>query len=632
MTCFDIIFPINLGPLTYRCPDSLQHMAEPGMIVSAPLKKSMAMGIIYQRNTTPPAGSLKDIAQIHGTTPVFSTAILKLIAWMSEYYLAPEGLVLKQSFPKEIFTKTKRRKSEEPFAAEILSLIDLSDDDQSELRSVISQKHYQTSLLYAPSVIHEYSAAASMLRSHSNVIVLFPEISQAELFYQAIKNEHGERVCIFHSDMAAGRRSESIDGIISGKHDIIIGTRIALFAPVQKLSLIMVIHEQSSSYKLEEGIRLNVRDIAVMRGFLENIPVILMSPAPSIDSWFNAQTGKYNLIRLQTKALMPVIRIADLRFGKKRGAYLSTAVIDKARRSLQKNGRILFIINRRGHATFLLCADCGNTESCPDCCIPLVLHKDRNLLECHYCARTLTVPDVCSKCGSPTIEQLGAGTQRIEEDLRDLFNIEPVRFDSDSASKKTEIQGLLKSIATNEPRIIVGTKMLTKRLNPNGSFSLAALLNVDSSLNIPDFRAREKTYQEIISVRDLVAAKGEVIVQTRFPQDPLFRHLRDDNYDAFAAEELAMRAALNFPPYSKLLNILVYGNTDLAEKIMKIIGESAEPVEILGPTEKKTKKGIEYSFLLKHVERKVLHAAARAVVKRFKNAKDIEIRIDADPY
>ena len=224
---------------------------------------------------------------------------------MSEYYLAPEGLVLKQSFPKEIFTKTKRRKSEEPFAPEILSLIDLSDGDQSELRSVISQKHYQTSLLYAPSVIHEYSAAASMLRSHSNVIVLFPEISQAELFYQAIKNEHGERVCIFHSDMAAGRRSESIDGIISGKHDIIIGTRIALFAPVQKLSLIMVIHEHSSSYKLEEGIRLNVRDIAVMRGFLEKIPVILMSPAPSIDSWFNAQTGKYNLIRLQTKALTP---------------------------------------------------------------------------------------------------------------------------------------------------------------------------------------------------------------------------------------------------------------------------------------------------------------------------------------
>ena len=195
-----------------------------------------------------------------------------------------------------------------------------------------------------------------------------------------------------------------------------------------------------------------------------------------------------------------------------------------------------------------------------------MLHKDRNLLECHYCARSLAVPDVCSKCGSPNIEQLGAGTQRIEEDLRDLFNMEPVRFDSDSASKKTEIQGLLKSIATDEPRIIVGTKMLTKRLNPNGNFSLAALLNVDSSLNIPDFRAREKTYQEIISVRDLVAAKGEVIVQTRFPQDSLFRHLRDDNYDAFAAEELAMRAALNFPPYSKLLNILVYGNTDLAGK------------------------------------------------------------------
>lgn len=602
------------------------------MIVSAPLKKSMAKGLIYRINTIPPAGRLKDITEIHGSTPVYSAAALKLIAWMSEYFLAPEGLVLKQSFPREIFKKTKRRNTDEPTSAEMAPLIDLPEGDLSELQAAVGQKHYQTSLLFTPTVIHEYSAAASMLRSRSSVIVLFPEISQAELFYQAIRAEYGERACILHSDMAAGRRSESIDSIITGKHDIIIGTRMALFAPVKELSLIMVIDEHSSSHKSEEGIRLNVRDTAVMRGYLEGVPVLLMSPSPSMDSWFNAQSGKYNLIRLKTTAPTPAIRLADLRFGKKRRAYLSDTVIDRARRVLQKNGRILFIINRRGHSTFLHCADCNNTASCPDCGIPLVLHKDRNLLACHYCAKSLSVPDVCSKCSSPNIEQLGAGTQRIEEDLRDLFNIDPLRFDSDSAGKKTEIEGLLKNIATDDARIIVGTKMLTKRLNPNNSFSLAALLNVDNSLNIPDFRAREKTYQEIVAVRDLVSAKGEVIVQTRFPQDPMFRHLRDNNYEAFVTEELAMRAALQFPPYSKMLNILVYGNAELADKIMKIIRESKEPVEILGPTEKKTRKGIEHSFLLKHAERKVLHAAARAVVSRFKNTRDIEIRIDAAPY
>ena len=632
MTCVDLIFPINLGPLTYRCPDNLLHQAEPGMLVSAPLKKSMATGLIYRINTAPPAGRLKDIAEIHGSMPVYNAATLKLVAWMSEYFLAPEGLVLKQSFPKEIFAKTKRRRSEEPLSAEMATLIDLPDADLSGLQAAIGQKLYRTTLLFAPSVIHEYSAAASILRSRSSVIVLFPEIAQAELFYQAIRAGHGERACILHSDMAAGRRSESIDSIIAGKHDIIIGTRMALFAPVRNLSLIVVIDEHSSSHKSEEGIRLNVRDTAVMRGYLEGIPVLLMSPAPSMDSWFNAQSGKYNLIRLKTATPTPAIKIADLRFGKKRRSYLSDTVIDRARRVLQKNGRILFIINRRGHSTFLLCADCNNTAACPDCGIPLVLHKDRNLLACHYCAKTLAVPDVCSKCSSPNIEQLGAGTQRIEEDLKELFNREPLRFDSDSAGKKTEIEGLLKDIATDEHQIIVSTKLLTKRLNPNGAFSLAAVLNVDSSLNIPDFRAREKTYQEITSVRDLVTARGEVIIQTRLPQDSMFRHLRENNYDAFAAEELAMRAALQFPPYSKMLNILAYGNADLAERIVKIIRESKEPVEILGPTEKKMKKGIEHSFLLKHPERKVLHAAARAVINRFRNAKDVEIRIDADPY
>ncbi len=632
MTCLDIIFPINLGPLTYRCPDSLKHLAEPGMLVSVPLKKSMTTGLIYKINTAPPAGRLKDIAEIKGSRPVYSAAALKLIAWMSEYFLAPEGLILKQSFPREIFTKTKRRRSAEPLSTEIAPLIDLPDGDLSGLQAAISPKHYQTTLLHTPTVIHEYSAAAAMIRSHCNIIILFPEIAQAELFYRAIRVEHGERVCILHSAMSAGRRSENIDTIIDGKHDIIIGTRMALFAPVRDLSLILVIDEHSSSHKSEEGIRLNVRDTAVMRGYLEGVPVMLMSPAPSMDSWFNAQSGKYDLIRLKAASPTPAIRLADLRFGKKRRAYLSDAVIDRARRVLQKNGRILFIINRRGHSTFLHCADCNNTASCPDCGIPLVLHKDRNLLACHYCAKSLAVPDVCSKCSSPNIEQLGAGTQRIEEDLKELFNMEPLRFDSDSAGRKTEIGDLLKNIATDEHKIIVGTKMLTKRLKPNGIFSLAAVLNADSSLNTPDFRAREKTYQEIVAVRDLVAAKGEVIVQTRFPQDSMFKHLRDNNYDAFAAEELAMRAALQFPPYAKMLNILAYGNADLAEKIMKIIRESKEPVEILGPTEKKTKKGIEHSFLLKHAERKVLHAAARAVVQRFKNAKDVEIRIDADPY
>jgi primosomal protein N' (replication factor Y) len=175
--------------------------------------------------------------------------------------------------------------------------------------------------------------------------------------------------------------------------------------------------------------------------------------------------------------------------------------------------------------------------------------------------------------------------------------------------------------------------MMTKRIGASGAFSMAAILTVDNSLNTPDFRAREKTFREITDVLDLVAPRGEVLIQTRLPQEPLFKYFRDNDYEAFAAEELSLRKALNFPPYSRLLNILVYGSPHVPEQIRKTIHDSFKNIEVLGPIEKKTKKGImESSLLLKSQNRRALHAAARTVLEQYKNAKDVEIRIDVDPY
>jgi primosomal protein N' (replication factor Y) len=432
--------------------------------------------------------------------------------------------------------------------------------------------------------------------------------------------------------MPAGKRSVTIDGIISGRHDIVIGTRTALLAPLKKLSFMMVLHEHSSSYKIEEGVRFNTRDVAVMRGFIEKIPVMLTSPVPSIDSWFNAQSGKYRPLALEPTVQRPKIKIVDMRFSKKVKPYLSKALVDAAKKYLQKAERIMFVINRRGHSTMLLCAECGSTEKCTACGIPLVLHKDRNLVRCHYCGKSRSVPESCSTCKSPNLSLLGAGTQKIEEDMRELFGMEPLRFDSDRAKRKTAIRQLVDEAALDASKIMVGTKMMTKRIGPSGSFSLAGMLTIDSSLNTPDFRAREKTYREITDLLDLVGPRGEIIIQTRFPQDPLFKCIRDNDYETFAREELTVRKAMNFPPYSRLLNILVSGNAPASEKILKIVHEAAQYIEVLGPMEKKTKKGaIESSLLLKSRDRKALHAAARSVLETFRNAKDIEIRIDVDP-
>jgi primosomal protein N' (replication factor Y) len=491
---------------------------------------------------------------------------------------------------------------------------------------------YRTTLLHASSLLHEISATAALLRRARNALILFPEIIGADRFFASIR-DMGDRACILHSDMAAGKRSAAIEGILSGRHDIVIGTRTALAAPVRKPELIIVMHEQSGTYKLEDGIRFNIRDCAIMRGFLEKIPVLLTSSAPSMESWANALTGKYHLRDMRSGMPPPKIRTVDMRFSKKVRPYLSASVTDAVRSSLRKEEKVVFVINRRGHSTMVHCEECGNTDRCAGCGIPLVLHKDGNTMQCHYCGSGTAVPEVCGKCGNPRLELLGAGTQKLEEDVRELFGAGTVRFDRDKTGRKSVVREILDRGDAGAARIVVATKIVSRLLGGTGRFGLAAFLNPDISLNIPDFRAREKAYQEIMAIRDLLKPSGEMLLQTRNPQDSLFRFLRDNDYASFAAEELLMRKTLGFPPYVKMMDVVISGNGNLPEKAVHLIRLSSGEIEILGPIEKKTKKGkTEHSILIRHPQRTVLHAAARSLRDRLGKTKGAEIRVDVDPY
>ena len=631
MPFVDILFPLSLGPLTYRCPDALKEVAEPGMIVSAPLKKNIAMGVLLMKTSAAPPGHVKDIAEVHGTRPLFSKPMMKLLMWMSDYYLAPSGIILKQAAPKELLVRVKPKKAAEDFTIDPYDLLPVTEPDIRMCSHALGTQSFQSTLLHASSSLQEMSLAASLIRTTGSVLVLFPEIIAANRFFRTMQ-DLGDRACILHSDMPAGKRSEAIQGIVSGKHDIVIGTRTALFAPLLNLKLIILMHEQSGSYKLEDGIRFNARDCAVMRGFLEKIPVLLTSSAPSMESWSNAVTGRYRLLDMRSAVKTPKIRTIDMRFTKKTRPYLSSSVIEASKRSLQKNEKVLFLINRRGHSTMLHCAECGNTERCAGCGIPLVLHRDGNTMQCHYCGSSMAVPETCNKCRSSRLELLGAGTQKIEEDMRELFGVGTVRFDSDKVTRKATERDMLAHASKDATRMLVGTKILTRILGGTAQFGLAAILNPDISLNKPDFRAREKAFQEIVAVRDLVRPSGEMLLQTRLPHDPLFKYLRDDDFQAFAAEELSLRKALHFPPYSKMMDIVISGNGILSEKAVQVITLSSREIEILGPTERMTKKGrTEYSILMKHPKRKVLHAAARLLLEKIGQIKDAEIRIDVDP-
>lgn len=633
MPYVDVVFPVSLGPLTYNCPSELARIARPGMIVSAPLKNRMTRGVLWSVGSAPPPGPVKDLAEVHGTTPVLGQGLMKLLRWMADYYLAQEGTILKQTVPKEIFAAAKRSRKvigEGP-SDSVAGLYDLPDEDVSDVIEALEERRYHTFLMHAASSTYEYSFVRTLLGAGvRNVLVVLPEISRANRLSVALAERFGDRVCLFHGDVAAGRRSASVRKIIEGACDIIVGTGLALFAPMRQVSLIVVLHEHGSSYKREEGVRYSIRDAAVMRGYMEKCPVVLSSVSPSVDSYFNALSGKYSLIKPLQNSGRPRTRTVDMKFEKKASPGISRTVLDISRSRLGQGKKIMFVMNRRGHSTLLLCTDCGHSEACPSCHIPMVLHKKEEVLKCHYCGITRDIPVKCGRCGGHNLKLLGYGTQKVQEEITRFLGTEAVRFDSDQLKKDSEIAGTLRDIAGGSTKVIVGTRMMTRRLGGE-KFGLAAILNIDASLNIPNFRASENAYMELLSIEEFLEPGGLMIIQTRFPHNPIFRYLRENDYASFVREELSMRKTLHYPPYSKLLKITFSGEVDLPE-VEKMMGAAADNVDLLGPVVEKGRKGLDQvAFLLKSGDKKLLRSAARKIMESCLKAKGLKVLVDVDP-
>jgi primosomal protein N' (replication factor Y) (superfamily II helicase) len=633
MHYFDVLFPINLGPLTYTCDEATAELVSPGMVVEAPLRNKLTRGIMLERNIFPPKGTLKEFRLPPGKSALLGKSLLKLIKWMSDYYIVPEGMVLKQTIPPEFFTSVKARRTRQKEAVDAAAdFIDIGPEQMRDIESAVKAGTYSGLLLHSPSVLYEYSITLKLLEASSNIIVLLPDTGQANLLYSAARELQPERVCLLHGELSSGKRSENIEGILSGKYNIVIGTRAALFAPMKKISLIVVLNEHSSSYKMEDALRYNIRDVAVMRAFIEKAAVLLSSVTPSFDSYFNALTGKYRIIS-PSQLPRPVIKIADMQFEKKVKPDFSQRLYEAARKHIRKNNRIIFVVNRRGYSSLLICNECRLIIKCSSCDIPMSMHKNRSTLKCRYCSRTQPVPETCPGCKGHNFELLGSGTERFQESIEELFEKATMRFDGDTVRTKSEKEDLARMLSGDYSRIIIGTRMLTGRLTLSEKYSMAAVLNIDAALNLPDFRAMEKGYQELASIVDLVDPAGEVLIQTRFSKIPLFSRLCDSDYDSFVKEELSMRRSLGFPPYMKLLKISFSGLQGMADTIMKIIRNADSKIEILGPVEERSRRGAKsLSFLLKASDRKALNKAARKVLNSIDLPKKSVIRVDVDPF
>jgi len=409
-------------------------------------------------------------------------------------------------------------------------------------------------------------AARKVIERGQSVLVLTPEIALTGASLAYFRGFFGELVTVIHSAMTERERLESWHGIRQGKYRVVVGPRSALFAPLVKPGLIIVDEEHDSSYKqVDPSPRFHGRDAAIMRARLNRIPVILGSASPSLESYHNARTGKYELITLSERpagAVLPRVTVVDMSTQRLHGdtPYLSFVLKKEIDRRLDADQQTILFLNRRGYSPQLKCAECGHVPICPNCEIKLTFHKARHSLICHYCGHAEPGYHACAKCNSSKFLYPGAGTQKVEEHVARLFEHGRVlRFDSDTASGRMNAHQLLHEFAARRYNLLLGTQMVTKGLDLPG-VTLVGVLSADLGIDLPDFRAGEKTFARLLQVAGRSGRgshPGDVFIQTYYPESEVIRDAARQDYVAFFEREIESRRAHNFPPFGRLVRFVL---------------------------------------------------------------------------
>jgi len=429
-------------------------------------------------------------------------------------------------------------------------------------------------------------AIARSLQQGKGAIVLVPEISLTPQTVERFKARFSSGpmqtlVAVLHSHLSAGERHDEWHKIRQGRARIVIGARSAVFAPVDPLGLIIVDEEHEHSYKQEESPRYHARDVAVVRGRMEDAVVVLGSATPSMESFYNAQKGKYRLLEMPIRAdhkKMPIVRVVDMRqvARQEKGTPILSPQLKEAIHSrLDRREQTLLFLNRRGFATSLQCPLCGYVAVCPNCSLSLTYHRQAGKLRCHICAHEAIAPTVCPdpKCRNPAIRYAGLGTEKVEATLAKLFPKARIRrMDSDTLKRKEDYRRILGDFRTGKIDLLVGTQMIAKGLHfPN--VTLVGIIYADLSLHMPDFRAGERTFQLLTQVAGRAGrgdVEGEVFVQAFTPFHPAIQYARRHDFSGFYEQEIDFRRQLNYPPVSRIALLLLKGRNEEKVKFSAI--------------------------------------------------------------
>lgn len=692
----DVVVPLPIyKALTYiLSEDTLPPLK--GTRVLVPVSRRNMVGVAWGTPAEKPASvDLKKVKRILDQEPILPESLTSFLEWTSSYYFYPIGKVIAEALPPGLLSARNRRISQ------ISNGLPKSRDCRPEFLSwptkevpfhlTKEQKKVFNSICdalatrsYHPILLHGVTgsgkteiylqAAKQCVRQNRRVLILVPEIAMTTQAVGWFVARFGEEVTVLHSGLAEAQRRDQWFRIKKGESRIVVGTRSAIFAPLSDIGLIVVDEEHDPSYKQSEKFRYQTRDMALLRGRMSDATVILGSATPSVSSFRNAISGKYQLITMAkrvAKRSLPRVVVVDRRKKEKedqhhklksaRPGWLSKELKDAIKDTLERREQVLLFLNRRGFATYVFCPDCGHVFRCPHCEVTLTWHrqnkradnKSDGVLRCHYCGMESAALPVCPQCKGQAVKTFGYGTERIAVDLEEIFpGARIARLDRDTVRARRHMEEIILDFRKGCLDILVGTQMITKGHDFPG-LTLVGILCADLSLNFPEYHATERTFQLLAQVAGRAGrgeGQGRVLIQTWLPDHYVLDCVTTHDFNAFYEKESKFRKALGYPPYGRLINVRFSGRKKaqvfdttgnvarLAKNLAKgIKNTSGSQVEVLGPVpapRAKIKDRYRCQILLKSSSLSDLRALCTGLLSKKADMVPYSVRmeVDVDPY
>ena len=578
--------------------------------------------------------------------------------------------IAKQLVEKNVLRFSERRVYRDPFGDRPLfaerpeKLTSEQEQVLSKIIPAIAEETFTSFLLFGVTGCGKtevyLQATEKALSLQKTVIILVPEIALASQIEGHFYSRFGNTLAVLHSGLTAGQRFDEWQRILDGgkrseaetpEVQVVIGARSAIFAPLSNLGLIIVDEEHEPSYKQDDGLRYNGRDIAVLRARSSGCPVLLGSATPSVNSFYNAQSGKYSLLTMQNRVAnqkLPEVEIVDLRSTKKSrpDLFFSDRLIHALEENMEQRQQTLLFVNRRGYASFLLCKDCGHVIQCRHCQVSMTLHRGSNKLICHYCGYTLPTDILCPGCRTGKVVPLGIGSERIENEVSQLLpHARVARLDSDTAGSRKNYLALLKDVRDRNIDVLIGTQMIAKGLHfPH--VTLVGVVWADSGLNMPDYKAAERTFSLLSQVTGRAGRgdlPGRVIIQTNQPGHYAVSFASDHDYTGFYEQEIVTRQELGYPPFSRLVNVRLSGTQEnQVQQVATRVGNFLKArsinkkIEILGPAPAPLsllRDRYRYQLLLKGYDTVEIHRLCNELLaeKTKLCPQAVRLAVDIDP-